>query len=216
MRSLRPFAVEFFKTTLNLPPGCKRWIISFMGRAHRPSAIRHSSVSALRPIRCRYLVTDVTMDAVRCNVTSGRARGEFPVFREYFETTRRDCFATLFRSSPIDISATTKGGKLSARDVDRRGARRRRRGSTGEKSRKSGAAVGAFIAYGSAKHLWNNGAAKYIVGEEKRKYLTRERTRKIGFYCSLPACRSVRMHVRCAYTLKSKIDTFPVSILEAG
>ncbi|EFN62799.1 hypothetical protein EAG_09795 [Camponotus floridanus] len=39
---------------------------------------------------------------------------------------------------------------------------------TGEKSRKSGAAVGAFIAYGSAKHLWNNGAAKYIVGEEKR------------------------------------------------
>lgn len=62
--------------------------------------------------------------------------------------------------------------------------------STREKSRKSGAAVGAFIAYGSAKHLWNNGAAKYIVGEEKRKYLARERTHKIGFYCSLPACRS--------------------------
>lgn len=59
-----------------------------------------------------------------------------------------------------------------------------------KEQRKSGAAVGAFIAYGSAKHLWNNGAAKYIVGEEKRKYLARERTRKIEFYCSLPACRS--------------------------
>jgi len=44
-------AVEFFKTTLNLPPGCKRWIISFMGRAHRPSVIRHRPASALRPIR---------------------------------------------------------------------------------------------------------------------------------------------------------------------
>lgn len=41
----RPFAGEFFKTNLNLPPGCKRWIISFMGRAHRPSAIRHRPVT---------------------------------------------------------------------------------------------------------------------------------------------------------------------------
>lgn len=44
-------------------------------------------------------------------------------------------------------------------------------------------ATGAFIAYGSAKHLWNNGPAKYIVGEEKRKYLARE-NRKMGFHCA--------------------------------
>lgn len=51
----RPFADEFFKTNLNLPPGCKRWIISFMGRAHPPSAIRHRPVTCVPlTIRRRY------------------------------------------------------------------------------------------------------------------------------------------------------------------
>lgn len=50
-----PFAGEFFKTNLNLPPGCKRWIISFMGRAHRPSAIRHRPVTRVSlTVRRRY------------------------------------------------------------------------------------------------------------------------------------------------------------------
>ncbi|KYN36203.1 hypothetical protein ALC56_09163 [Trachymyrmex septentrionalis] len=114
-----------------------------------------------------------------------------------------------FTSDGALIRCTTRSMKGLLRGECRLGRAKR---STGEKSRKSGAAVGAFIAYGSAKHLWNNGAAKYIVGEEKRKYLARERTRKIGFYCSLPACRSVHMPVRYTYTLKRKIDTFSVSI----
>jgi len=80
LRSLRLFAVEFFKTTLNLPPGCKRWIISFMGRAHRPSAIRHRPASALRPIRCRYIVMDVTCrDGVTLHPVMS---DEFPVFAD--------------------------------------------------------------------------------------------------------------------------------------
>lgn len=62
----------------------------------------------------------------------------------------------------------------------------------------------AFIAYGSAKHLWNNGATKYIVGKEKRKYLARERTRKIGFYCSraagVPRSFVCAAHTRSTYT----------------
>lgn len=77
--------------------------------------------------------------------------------------------------------------------MDRRGQRVRGRCArskwrekiAGEKragSRGRGA-PGAFIAYGSAKHLWNNGPAKYIVGEEKRKYLARK-NRKMGFYCA--------------------------------
>ncbi|KYQ52235.1 hypothetical protein ALC60_08850 [Trachymyrmex zeteki] len=94
-----------------------------------------------------------------------------------------------FTSDDALIRCTTRSMKGLLRGVARCRPSRAKR-STGEKSRKSGGAVGAFIAYGSAKHLWNNGAAKYIVGEEKRKYLARERTRKIGFYCSLPACRS--------------------------
>lgn len=92
--------------------------------------------------------------------------------------------------------------------VERNGAKR----STGEKSRKPGAAVGAFIAYGSAKHLWNNGAAKYIVGRRKTKvFSTREnpQDRVLLLAAGVPV---VRMHVRYTYTLKSKIDTFSVSI----
>lgn len=111
------------------------------------------------------------------------------------------------------LSATLDRLQSIRRDKERAsGARCRLSGakrSSREKSRKSGAAVGAFIAYGSAKHLWNNGAAKYIVGEEKRKYLARERTHKIGFYCSLPV---VHMHAPYTYMLRSKIDTFSVSI----
>jgi len=42
--------------------------------------------------------------------------------------------------------------------------------------------------------------AKYIVGEEKRKYLARERTRKIEFYCSLVGVPAVRVHARHTYT----------------
>lgn len=82
--------------------------------------------------------------------------------------------------------------------------------SAKEKSRKSGAAVGAFIAYGSAKHLWNNGAAKYIVGRRKTKvFSTREnpQDRVLLLAAGVPV---VHMHAR--YTLKSKIDTFSVSI----
>lgn len=94
----------------------------------------------------------------------------------------------------MGLSVTLDRLQSMRRDKERTSGARCRLGrakrSTGEKSRKSTAAVGAFIVYGSAKHLWNNGTAKYIVGEEKRKYLARERTRKIGFYCSLPACRS--------------------------
>lgn len=81
-----------------------------------------------------------------------------------------------------------------------------------EKSRKSGAAVGAFIAYGSAKHLWNNGAAKYIVGRRKTKvFSTREnpQDRVLLLAAGVPV---VHMHVRYTHTLKSKIDTFSVSI----
>lgn len=98
LRSLRLFAVEFFKTTLNLPPGCKRWIISFIGRAHRPSAIRHRPASALRPIRCRYIVMDVTRrDGVTLHpVTSG----EFPVFTD-MSKYGIVCYS---RSSPIDAT----------------------------------------------------------------------------------------------------------------
>ncbi|KYN13389.1 hypothetical protein ALC57_14402 [Trachymyrmex cornetzi] len=114
-----------------------------------------------------------------------------------------------FTSDGALIRCTTRSMKGLLRGVCRLSRAKR---STGEKSRKSGAAVGAFIAYGSAKHLWNNGAAKYIVGEEKRKYLARERTRKIGFYCSAAGVPVVHMHVRYTYTLKRKIDTFSVSI----
>lgn len=98
LRSLRPFAVEFFKTTLNLPPGCKRWIISFMGRAHPPSVIRHRPASALRPIRCRYIVMDVTRrDGVTLHPVMS---GKFPVFADM----SKHGIVRYSRSSPIDTT----------------------------------------------------------------------------------------------------------------
>lgn len=110
LRSLRPFAVEFFKTTLNLPPGCKRWIISFMGRAHRPSAIRHRLASALRPIRCRYIVMDVTC---RDSVTLHPVMfGEFPVFADM----SKHGIVRYSRSSPNRCDARKR--ELPVRDVD--------------------------------------------------------------------------------------------------
>lgn len=89
-----------------------------------------------------------------------------------------------------------------------------RKDRPGEKSRKPGAAaVGAFIAYGSAKHLWNNGAAKYIVGRRKTKvFSTRENPQDRVLLLAAGVPPVVRMHVRYTYTLKSKIDTSSVSI----
>lgn len=89
-----------------------------------------------------------------------------------------------------------------------------RKDRPGEKSRKPGAAaVGAFIAYGSAKHLWNNGAAKYIVGRRKTKvFSTRENPQDRVLLLAAGVPPVVRMHVWYTYTLKSKIDTSSVSI----
>ena len=74
------------------------------------------------------------------------------------------------RANSVDESA----GSL---EVARKDCRREKRAGSRPGAR-------AFIAYGSAKHLWNNGGRpKYIAGEEKRKYLARE-SRKMGFYCA--------------------------------
>lgn len=206
MRSPGPFAVEFFKTTLNLqPPGCKRWIISFMGRAHRPSAIRHRPASALRSIRVADISCRHARTAGGSNVTSGRAPPVFPVFADASKRARLSPAVDRHLVPRIDDARremkhararthAKRKKKLPTREDERGGAEKDRP----EKRAGSRAAVGAFIAYGSAKHLWNNGAGRSTsLAEEKRKYLARERTRKIEFYCSLPAgVPAARPHVR--------------------
>ncbi|KYN08799.1 hypothetical protein ALC62_00255 [Cyphomyrmex costatus] len=136
-------------------------------------------------------MTTVTLKRANFQVLHDSRKFLLAACRGYFRVTppKRNLRPNEFTSDGVLIRCTTRSMKGLLRGVARCRPRKAKK-STEEKSRKSGAAVGAFIAYGSAKHLWNNGAAKYIVGEEKRKYLARERTRKIGFYCSLPACRS--------------------------
>lgn len=106
----RPFAGEFFKTNLNLPPGCKRWIISFMGRAHRPSAIRHRPVTRV----------SLTIPRWYHNRTVPRLQRLYPRVCRYilssssfFLSFYRRCCCCLYRScrynSPtfVDTSGTT-------------------------------------------------------------------------------------------------------------
>lgn len=185
-----------------------------MGRAHRPSAIRHRPASALRSIRCRYIVMHVTR-RTGCNVASGRVRRASGICG-YVET--RGIVPCRSSSRPDRCAREDKKKKppktTGAREKIDRPKRTRR--STGEKSRKPGAAVGAFIAYGSAKHLWNNGAGEVHRWRRKTKvFSTRENPqdrvlllaagRRAGRSCSRAA------HIY-THTLEGKIDTFSVSI----
>jgi hypothetical protein len=246
LRSLGPFAVEFFKTTLNLPPGCKRRIISFMGRAHRPSAIRHrpgvtfaSSLPIHRHacnVQCR----------CRCAASRPVVHGGISGICGYVET-RVPGLSRAFLAPAIVVSL----GSMRERDARARardGTERKRKGrrekkgkekknererqrrtsgrekgdrasvagrSTGEKSRKPAGAVGAFIAYGSAKHLWNNGAGEVHRWRRKTKvFSTRENPqdrvlllarRRAGRSCARAA--HVHAHTRMHACMHARVVT---------
>jgi len=195
-----------------------------MGRAHRPSAIRHrpgvtfgSSLPIHRHAR-NAQDADVQRRVRSCTAV-------FPVFADTSKRACRDCPARSSRRRSSSRSDRCERARARARARERgRREREERKGRKGGKKRRgrerelpggrkeierawredrpekragSRPARSVLLSLTEVPNTCGITArAKYIVGEEKRKYLARERTRKIEFYCSLPACRPFV----CTYT----------------
>jgi len=198
-----------------------------MGRAHRPSAIRHRpGVTFGSSLPIHRHARNAQDAGVQRRVRSCTA--VFPVFADTSKRACRDCPArsSRRRSSSVRIDAResarararTRGNGEEEKAEERKGRKggKKREGEkenyrTGgrkeierawredrpEKRAGSRPARSVLLSLTEVPNTCGITArAKYIVGEEKRKYLARERTRKIEFYCSLPACRPFV----CTYT----------------